>query len=75
MRILLTGLTGYIGKRLLPVLLENGNEVISLVRDATRVQDLLVFHDAGTFFHVQENGRKNRVVYIKKGRLATAIFL
>ena len=37
MKILLTGLTGYIGKRLLPVLLEQGHEVISLVRDESRV--------------------------------------
>lgn len=42
MKILLTGLTGYIGKRLLPVLLENGHEVISLVRDKTRVQEDLL---------------------------------
>jgi len=33
MRILLTGATGYIGKRLLPVLLEEGHEVICCVRD------------------------------------------
>lgn len=45
MRILLTGLTGYIGKRLLPVLLENGHEVISLVRDTTRVQENLLTLD------------------------------
>lgn len=36
MRILLTGSTGYIGKRLLPVLLEQGHEVICCVRDAKR---------------------------------------
>ncbi|MCO6486810.1 MAG: SDR family oxidoreductase [Phaeodactylibacter sp.] len=34
MRILLTGATGYIGKRLLPVLLEEGHEVICCVRNA-----------------------------------------
>ena len=28
MRILLTGVTGYVGKRLLPVLIENGHDVI-----------------------------------------------
>jgi uncharacterized protein YbjT (DUF2867 family) len=48
MRILLTGLTGYIGKRLLPVLLESGHEVISLVRDATRVQESLLQLDRHT---------------------------
>ena len=36
MRILLTGVTGYIGKRLLPVLLEDGHEVICCVRDKKR---------------------------------------
>ena len=36
MRILLTGATGYIGKRLLPVLIENGHEVICCVRDINR---------------------------------------
>lgn len=34
MRILLTGATGYIGRRLLPVLLENGHEVICCARNA-----------------------------------------
>lgn len=36
MKILLTGATGYIGKRLLPVLIENGHEVICCVRDKSR---------------------------------------
>lgn len=36
MRILLTGATGYIGKRLLPVLVKNGHEVVSCVRDQKR---------------------------------------
>ena len=36
MKILLTGATGYIGKRLLPVLLEAGHEVICAVRDVNR---------------------------------------
>lgn len=36
MKILLTGSTGYIGRRLLPVLLANGNEIICLVRDKRR---------------------------------------
>jgi uncharacterized protein YbjT (DUF2867 family) len=36
MRILLTGTTGYIGHRLLPILLENGHEVFCCVRDAQR---------------------------------------
>ena len=36
MKILLTGSTGYIGRRLLPALLEEGHEVICLVRDKRR---------------------------------------
>lgn len=36
MKILLTGATGYIGKRLLPVLLKQGHEVVCCVRDTKR---------------------------------------
>ncbi|MDN4165531.1 SDR family oxidoreductase [Cytophagales bacterium LB-30] len=36
MKILLTGLTGYIAQRLLPVLLENGHFVVCCVRDKKR---------------------------------------
>lgn len=36
MKILLTGTTGYIGKRLLPILLKEGHEVICCVRDQKR---------------------------------------
>ncbi|MDP1620870.1 MAG: SDR family oxidoreductase [Bacteroidales bacterium] len=36
MKILLTGATGYIGKRLLPVLLGSGHEVVCCVRDTNR---------------------------------------
>lgn len=36
MKILLTGSSGYIGKRLLPVLIESGHEVICYVRDINR---------------------------------------
>jgi uncharacterized protein YbjT (DUF2867 family) len=36
MKILLTGATGYIGQRLLPVLLEAGHEIVCCVRDARR---------------------------------------
>ena len=40
MRILVTGATGYIGKRLFPVLVEQGHEVICAVRDADRLEVL-----------------------------------
>jgi len=36
MKILLTGATGYIGKRLLPVLVEDGHHVVCCVRDLRR---------------------------------------
>ncbi len=36
MRILLTGATGYVGKRLLPILLQQGHTVICCVRDKNR---------------------------------------
>ncbi|MFT4754116.1 MAG: hypothetical protein ACI85Q_001672 [Salibacteraceae bacterium] len=36
MKILLTGATGYIGKRLLPVLIEMGHEVVCCARDVDR---------------------------------------
>ncbi len=38
MKILLTGVTGYIAQRLLPVLLESGHEVVCCVRDKNRFQ-------------------------------------
>lgn len=36
MKILLTGASGYIGRRLLPVLIEKGHEVVCCVRDKTK---------------------------------------
>ena len=36
MKILLTGVTGYIAQRLLPVLLQNGHQVVCCVRDRNR---------------------------------------
>jgi uncharacterized protein YbjT (DUF2867 family) len=36
MKILLTGATGYVGKRLLPILVEEGHEIICCVRDTNR---------------------------------------
>ncbi|WP_055562698.1 NAD(P)H-binding protein, partial [Hymenobacter sp. AT01-02] len=38
MKILLTGATGYIGQRLLPLLVEMGHEVVCLVRDPRRFE-------------------------------------
>ncbi|MEO7393728.1 MAG: SDR family oxidoreductase [Chitinophagaceae bacterium] len=46
MKILLTGATGYIAQRLLPVLLENGHEVVCCVRDKNRynIEKYKAFH-------------------------------
>lgn len=37
MKILLTGATGYIGKRLLPILVQQGHDVVCCVRDKNRI--------------------------------------
>lgn len=37
MKVLLTGATGYIGKRLLPYLVQNGHQVVCMVRDINRL--------------------------------------
>jgi len=37
MKILLTGVTGYVGKRILPVLIEKGHEVVCCVREKRRL--------------------------------------
>jgi len=53
MKILLTGTTGYIGKRLLPLLLEQGHEVICCVRDRNRIPDEKPFnHPSITFLEI-----------------------
>lgn len=52
MKILLTGATGYIGKRLLPVLLEQGCEVIACVRDKTRFAVKESWKDRVSLFEV-----------------------
>lgn len=36
MRVLVTGATGFVGRRLVPALIDRGHEVVSLVRDAGR---------------------------------------
>ena len=45
MKILLTGATGYIGKRLLPVLLKEGHTVVCCCRDAKRFNVPKAFQD------------------------------
>lgn len=45
MKILLTGATGYIGKRLIPMLLELGHTLVCSVRDKQRVPDEIINHE------------------------------
>jgi nucleoside-diphosphate-sugar epimerase len=49
MKILLTGVTGYIAQRLLPVLLDNGHEVKCCVRDSKRFMLELKFNRIAFF--------------------------
>lgn len=44
MNILITGTTGYIGKRLIPLLLSNGHQLYCTTRDANRLPQELVEH-------------------------------
>ncbi|MDH3698806.1 MAG: SDR family oxidoreductase [Flavobacteriaceae bacterium] len=46
MKILLTGATGYIGKRLLPSLVEKGHQVVCCVRDKSRFTPPLSLRDS-----------------------------
>ncbi|MEP0214563.1 MAG: NAD-dependent epimerase/dehydratase family protein, partial [Cellulophaga sp.] len=39
MKILVTGTTGYIGKRLVPLLIEEGHNVVCAVRDKLRAEE------------------------------------
>ena len=39
MKILVTGATGYIGKRLIPLLLNDGHKIVCPVRDKTRAEN------------------------------------
>ncbi|APD06922.1 dTDP-glucose 4,6-dehydratase [Flavobacteriaceae bacterium UJ101] len=61
-RILLTGVTGYIGKRLLPILLEQGDEVICCVRDIDKFQnEIYLSHERVSIIEVD---------FLKKGTLS-----
>ena len=52
MKILLTGATGYIGKRLLPILVEQGHDVICCVRDKNRFYCPIELQDHVTVIEV-----------------------
>lgn len=52
MKILLTGSTGYIGKRLLPALIEQGHQVICCVRDRNRFEKKEFYGESVSLFEV-----------------------
>ncbi|MBS1551088.1 MAG: SDR family oxidoreductase [Bacteroidetes bacterium] len=52
MKILLTGSTGYIGKRLLPALIEQGHHVICCVRDRNRFEKKEFYGESVSLFEV-----------------------
>ena len=60
MKILLTGSTGYIGRRLLPLLLESGHHVVCLVRDKRRFDTNKFSQDQLTLIHLIEGDLTSR---------------
>ena len=52
MKILITGATGYIGKRLIPILLNEGHELICTVRDIARIEHLYSNKENITFIEI-----------------------
>ena len=56
MKILITGATGYIGKRLIPILLNEGHHLICTVRDIARIEHL----------YAKDENIKNPEFFLKK---------
>jgi len=52
MKILVTGATGYIGKRLIPLLLQDGHHVVCTVRDKFRIDNTYLQDDLIDFIEV-----------------------
>ena len=52
MKILVTGTTGYIGKRLIPFLMEAGHDLVCCVRDLNRIPEQFKDQDSITFVEI-----------------------
>lgn len=52
MKILLTGITGYIGKRILPILVEQGHDIVCCTRDISRIPMAYANHNNVSFIEV-----------------------
>ncbi|WP_366184090.1 SDR family oxidoreductase [Flavobacterium ovatum] len=59
MKILLTGATGYIGKRILPTLIEAGHEVVCCVRDTKRFHPPTSIQDKITIIEIDLLDKKS----------------
>jgi uncharacterized protein YbjT (DUF2867 family) len=73
LRILLTGVTGYIGKRLLPVLLEEGHTVYCCVRDSKRAN--LSLKDHGNLHVLELDFLKEETLKIIPTEINVAYYL
>ena len=61
MKILITGTTGYIAKRLIPLLLEQNNELVCCVRDLMRIPENFKNNDKISFVEVDFLNTENKV--------------
>ena len=62
MRILITGTTGYIAKRLALQLVEDGHELICCVRDLNRIPDEIEEHPKCSFIKIDFLSPKEAVI-------------
>jgi len=74
MKILLTGATGYIGKRLLPVLLADGHTVVCCVRDKSRF-DGSRYSSSGTVQVIEVNFLDRSTLDAIPGDIEAAFYL
>lgn len=75
MRILLTGANGYIGMRLLPVLVEAGHEVTCVVRDQKRFQPSLYLRNKVSIIEFDFLNPENAVLNFNNKQFDVAYYL